>query len=108
MKLFPDGLERTTPSLSADGARLSYVYHGLEGYGVRVRDTKTGAETTLLQAPNDMRVRLSPGGSTVAYTPSVVGADKVVVLVSATRADARRFRDTCGLIYDWSPHGRKS
>jgi len=107
MKLFPDGLQRTTPSLSADGSRLSYVYHGLEGYGVRVRDTKTGAETTLVQAPNDMRARLSPDGSTVAYTPNITEAEKVVFLVSATGGDSRKFCDTCGLIYDWTPDGRK-
>jgi Tol biopolymer transport system component len=32
---------RWTPSLSANGSQLVYVYRGLEGYGVRVRDMKT-------------------------------------------------------------------
>ncbi len=106
-KLFADALGRTTPSLSADGSRLSYVYHGLEGYGVRVRDTKTGVETTLVQGPNDMRARLSPDGSTIAYTPTVTEAEKVIYLISATGGDARQFCETCGLIYDWTPDGKK-
>ena len=106
-KLFPDALGRTTPSLSADGSRLSYVYRGLEGYGARVRDTKTGAETTLVQAPNDMRARLSPDGSTIAYTPTITETEKMIYLISATGADARKFCETCGLIYDWSPDGKR-
>ena len=60
-----------------------------------------------MQAPNDMRARLSPDGSTVAYTPTTSEAEKVVFLVSATGGDARKFCDTCGLIYDWTPDGRK-
>jgi Tol biopolymer transport system component len=106
-KLFPDALQRTTPSLSADGSRLAYVSRGLEGYRVRLRDVKTGAETTLAQATNDMRARISPDGGTIAYTPSINEREKVVYLISATGGDARKFCETCGLIYDWTPDGKK-
>jgi len=69
-RMFSDAQQRTTPSLSANGSRLVYVYRGLEGFGVRVRDMNTGTETTLVQAAADLRPRISPDGSTVAYNLS--------------------------------------
>jgi Tol biopolymer transport system component len=107
-KLFPDALQRATPSLSADGSRLVYVFRGLEGYGVRLRDMKTGGETTLVQSPVDMRARISPDGSTIAYNPSSFNEkEKVIYLISPAGGDARKFCETCGLIYDWSPDGKR-
>ena len=107
-KLFPDSLERTTPSLSGDGSRLVYVLRGPEGFDVRLRDMKTGAETTLVQSPVDLRARISPDGSTIAYNPSLLNPnEKVIYLISPAGSDARKFCETCGLIYYWSPDGKR-
>ena len=107
-RLFPDALQRTTPSLSADGSRMVYVYHGLEGHAIRLRDMKTGAETTLVQAAADMRARISPDGSTIAYNLSSQNEKEIVInLIPAAGGDAQKFCDTCGLLYDWTPDGKK-
>jgi serine/threonine protein kinase len=71
VKLFGDTTGRMAPTLSADGSRLSYVFQELDGWGARVRDVKTGAETTLVRSPVAFRARLSPDGETLAYNPSV-------------------------------------
>jgi len=107
VKLIRDALRRTTPSLSADGARLAYVYRGLDGYGVRVRDLKTAAETTVLQSPNDVRARLSPYGSVVAYNLTTGQRETTIHLVPSSGGESRKLCDTCGLIYDWTPDGKK-
>ena len=65
-RLIPDALLRNTPSLSDDGSRLVYVYRWLEGFGVRLREMKSGAETTLVQGTRPMRARISPDGSTIS------------------------------------------
>ncbi len=107
VKLIHDAIDRTAPSLSADGARLGYVFRGLDGYGIRVRDTRTAAETILLQSPGNLRARLSPDGSTVAYNPTNNEKESVISLVSSSGGDSRKLCDTCGLVYDWSPDGTK-
>jgi Tol biopolymer transport system component len=107
-KLFADGLPRSTPSLSSDGSRLVYLFQDLEGFGMRLRDTKTGSETTLARSKANMRARISPDGSTVAYNLS--GTDEketVMYLVSAAGADTRKLCETCGLMYDWTPDGKR-
>ena len=107
-RMFPDGQQRWTPSLSANGSRLVYVYRGLEGYGVRVRDMKTGVETTVVQAASDLRPRISPDGSTIAYNLTTNDEkESVIYLISTAGGDVRKFCDTCGLVYDWTPDGKK-
>lgn len=107
MRMFPDALPRTTPSLSADGSRLTYVSRGLDGFGVRLRNMNSGAETTLVQSPVDMRARLSPDGSAVAYNPTSSNEkERVIFLIPAAGGEARKLCDTCGLIYDWTPDGK--
>jgi Tol biopolymer transport system component len=87
---------------------LVYVYRGLEGYGVRVRDMKTGAENTLLQAAADLRPRISPDGATIAYNLSTYDEkESVIYLISTAGGDVRKFCDSCGLVYDWTPDGKK-
>jgi Tol biopolymer transport system component/tRNA A-37 threonylcarbamoyl transferase component Bud32 len=107
-KLFRDALRRSTPSLSADGSRLTYVFRGLDGFGLRMRDMKTGSETTLLRSPSALRARISPDGSTVAYNLSATDEkERVIHLIAATGGEPRQFCDTCGLLYDWTPDGKK-
>ena len=107
-KLIGDGIGRTTPSLSSDGARLVYVRRGLEGPSIRLRDIKTGAETTLVQSRADMRARISPDGSVVAYNLSATNENETVIhLISTSGGDSRKLCDTCGMLYDWSPDGRQ-
>ena len=107
-RLFADALARDNPSVSSDGSRLVYVYHGLEGHAAKLRDRKTGSETTLVQAAQDMRVRISPDGSTIAYNPTAQNeSERVIYLMSAAGGDARKFCENCGLIYDWTPDGKK-
>jgi len=107
-RMFPDAQQRTTPSLSANGSRLVYVQCGLEGYRVRLREMSTGVETTLVQAAADMRARISPDGSTVAYNPSTNNEkESVIYLIPVAAGETRKFCETCGLIYDWTPDGKK-
>ncbi len=108
VKLISDGLRRITPSLSADGRRLAYVFRGLDNFGVRVRDLPSGAETTVLQAPNDLRARISPDGTVVAYNLSAQNEKETVIyLVSSSGGDSRKLCDTCGMIYGWAPDGKR-
>jgi hypothetical protein len=109
VKLFNDSTGRISPALSADGSRLSYVFSQLDGYGARVRELKTGAETTLVRSPLRFRARLSPDGATVAYMPSAADDEKgtVINLVSSSGGDSRKFCDTCGILYDWAPDSKK-
>ena len=107
VKLFHDTVGKMGPTLSADGSRLSYVFQELDGWGARVRDMKTGAETTLVRSPTAFRVRLSPDGATIAYNPSISEKETVIYLVSSSGGDSRKFCDTCGLNYDWSPDSKK-
>jgi Tol biopolymer transport system component len=107
-KLIPDAIPRTSPSFSADGTKLAYVLPGLENYTIRTRDVKTGAEKALLQQPREPRARISPDGTTVAYNLTVVSdAEQVIFLVPAEGGEARKFCDTCGLVYDWTADGKK-
>jgi Tol biopolymer transport system component len=106
-KLFRDAARRTTPSLSGDGGRLVYVFRGLENFAARVRDTKTGAETTVAQSQTDMRARLSPDGSAVAYNSAYSEGERVLHLVASSGGESRVLCDKCGLLYDWTPDGKK-
>jgi Tol biopolymer transport system component len=107
-RLIGDLAPRTTPSLSSDGKRLTYVMRGLDGFGVRARDMATGAETTLVQSPVDVRARLSPDGTVLAYNPTAQNeTESVIFLIPFAGGEAKKPCETCGLIYDWSPDGRK-
>ena len=105
---FTVGHTSTLIGLSADGSRLSYVFQELDGWGARARDMKTGSEATLVRSPIGFRARLSPDGETLAYNPSANNEKETVIhLVSTSGADSRKFCDTCGLTYDWSPDSKK-
>jgi eukaryotic-like serine/threonine-protein kinase len=107
-KLIADAVNRNSPSLSGDGARISYVSRGLEGYSVRTRDMATGAEKVLLQQSAEPRARISPDGNLVAYNPtSINDKETSIYLVPASGGESRKLCDTCGLIYDWSQDGKK-
>jgi dipeptidyl aminopeptidase/acylaminoacyl peptidase len=88
---------------------MSYLYHDLDGYGVRVRDVKTGKETSVVQTSDNIRAKISPDGSAVAYSLSTFTNEKerVIYLVPAAGGDARKLCEDCGLLYDWSPDGKK-
>jgi hypothetical protein len=55
----------------------------------------------------DARVRISPDGTTVAYNLSGSEGDCIIFLISSSGGDSRKLCDTCGLIYDWTPDGKK-
>lgn len=105
-RLSEDHSDRHTPSLSANGKRLAYVRHGLEGFEIHAREVDTGADRILAQMDNPPRARISPDGSTVAINPrGVLEDEKVIQLVPWTGGETRTLCDACGLIYDWSPGG---
>ena len=104
-KLLGEASIGTTPSISADGNHLVYVRQGLEGFEVRARDMETSSDRMLARSRIIPRARISPGGSTVAINP---GEDvKVINLVSWTTGENRKLCDACGLMYDWSPDGKR-
>jgi hypothetical protein len=108
--LISDAVPRTSPSLSADGKKLAYVSPGLENYAVRTRDMETGAEKVLLQQPREPRVRISPDRNTVAYGPNVSSVNEnpfLIFLIPSVGGESRKLCDTCGLIYGWTPDGKK-
>ena len=107
-KLISDAVRRVSPSLSADGTKLAYVTRGLESSSVRVREVASGAETVLLQQPAEMRARISPDGNQVAFNPSANNEkESVIYTVAATGGESRKLCDACGLIYNWTPDGKK-
>ena len=107
-RLSEDHSDRHTPSLSANGARLAYVRRGLEGFEVHARELETGVDRILARLPTPPRARISPDGSTVAINPQgVLENENVVNLVSWSGSETRKLCDSCGLVYDWSPDGKR-
>jgi Tol biopolymer transport system component len=106
-KLIHDVVNRNQPSVSADGRRLAYVSQGLESYSLRTRDVATGAEQVLLQRPAEMHGRISPDGSTVAYNPRNLVRETDIYLAPTSGGESRKLCDTCGLIYNWTPDGKR-
>ena len=107
-KLIADAVDRESPSLSADGAKLAYVAHQLDSYSLRVREIATGAEKTLIQQTTSFRARISPDGSRVAYNPTDNSEkENTIHLVSTSGGESRKLCETCGLIYEWTPDGKR-
>ena len=96
-----------SPALSADGSRLLYVFREVEGFGARLRDLKTGIETTVVRSPGFFRARLSPDGSMLAYNSTDKLTETVIHLVSSAGGDSRKLCDTCGLIYQWTRDAKR-
>jgi hypothetical protein len=108
VKLMADAAPGDFPSISKDGTRFVYRFSGLEGMALRLRDMTSGTERTLVDSGPLSRPRISPDGSTVAYNPSDLDAvDSVIRLVSTSGGESSTLGKTCGLIYDWSPDGKK-
>ena len=106
--LFRDRQDRTSPTMPADGQKLAYVAGSLGNYELRVRILATGAEQVLVQSKQRFRARISPDGSTVAYnTSSVNESDTTIFLASTQGGETRKLCGTCGLIYDWTPDGKR-
>jgi Tol biopolymer transport system component len=108
-RLLPDEANAHTPSLSADGTRLTYVRWGLKGFEIRARDLKTGDERTVMRTGTQPRARLSPDGSMIAVNAAGVATepDRVVQIVPWSGEQTRVLCGDCGLVYDWSPDGRR-
>ncbi|MBK5292684.1 MAG: protein kinase [Acidobacteriia bacterium] len=102
-----DGLSRSTPSLSADGSKLACVVQSVDGYSIRVRDMRSGAERTLIEQKQDMRARISPDGSVVALNLTAVNEKETdIYLIPANGGASRKVCGNCGMIYDWAPDGK--
>jgi Tol biopolymer transport system component len=106
-RLISDAVPRTSPSLSADWRKLTYTSPGLENYSVRTRDMLTGAEKVLVQLPLNPRARISPDANTVAYNPSNDENETVIFLVPSAGGESRKLCDNCGLVYNWTPDGKR-
>jgi Tol biopolymer transport system component len=107
-RLSGDHSDRHTPSLSANGERLVYVRRGLEGFEIHARELASGLDRILTRVETLPRARISPDGSTVAINPrGVLEDEKVIHLVSWSNSETRKLCDSCGLIYDWSPDGKR-
>lgn len=107
-RLFRQQSDSHTPSLSADGKRLAYVRKGLDGFEVHARDQQSGADRVLLQLETLPRARISPDGSSIAINRRGQLEDEAAIdLISWSSGDAVRLCDACGLLYDWSPDGKR-
>lgn len=107
-RLPADHSDRHTPSLSGDGKRLSYVRRGLEGFEIHARELDTGLDRILTRVDTLPRARLSPDGSTIAINPrGVLDDEKTIRLISWATGEITTLCDSCGLIYDWSPDGKR-
>jgi Tol biopolymer transport system component len=107
-RLSEDYSDRHTPSLSSDGNRLTYVRRGNQGFEIHARDLPTGADRILARVENLPRARISPDGSTVAVNPQgTLEDEKVVELIPWSGGARQVLCDSCGLIYDWSPDGKR-
>ena len=107
-KLIADAVGRESPSLSANGTRLVYIARNLDSFSLRVRNIPTGSEKTLLEQTTNLRAKISPDGSTVAYNPKDNDeTENTVLLLSTAGGESRKLCVTCGMIYDWTPDGRR-
>jgi Tol biopolymer transport system component len=106
-KLIRDAVNRNSPSLATDGGRLVYISEMLGQFSLRSRDMTTGAEKILLQQSTDLRARISPDGSTIAYNLSSAREGEITIyLAPASGGESRKLCDTCGLLYNWTPDGK--
>ena len=67
----------------------------------------TGAEKVLVQLPLNPRARISPDANTVAYNPSNDENETVIFLVPSAGGESRKLCDNCGLVYNWTPDGKR-
>jgi len=98
-KLTQDLMQNFSPTVSLDGARAAFTAFGgaqASRIEVRVKDLKTGAETTVpVQAVNVGQVpRLSPDGSLLAYHDVLEGLSKTFVIAPGAAA-ARMICEGC-------------
>lgn len=106
--LFADGAHRIAPSLSADGKLLAYVRRTPDGFSIRVLDRATGGERTVIQQRGELRGRISPDGSTIAYNLTAQEEKETdIFLVSSKGGASRKACGNCGLFYAWSPDGKR-
>ena len=107
-RLSEDHSDRHTLSLSANGKRLAYVRRGLERFEIHARELDTGVDRILARLKTMPRARISPDGSSVAINPQgVLESEKAVNLIFWSGGETRELCDSCGLIYDWSPDGKR-
>jgi len=107
-RLSEDRSDRHTPTLSVDGRRLAYVRKGLQGFEIHARELDAGTDRVLTRLDTMPRVRLSPDGSTVAINPQgQMESETALNLISWWGGEIQKFCGSCGLIYDWSPDGKR-
>jgi Tol biopolymer transport system component len=107
-RLWKDHSDRHSPSLSANGKRLVYVRRGLEGFEIHARDLDSGDDRIVTQLETQPRARISPDGATIAINQrGVLDDEKVIQLAPWSGGELRTLCGSCGLIYDWSPDGRR-
>jgi Tol biopolymer transport system component/predicted Ser/Thr protein kinase len=94
-----------TPSLNWDGSRIAYLSHRLDKWLLRVRDTVSGSERTVLSSPVKLlTARLSGDGSTIVYTD----ADSSDLLsIPWQGGTAQKLCGSCGAVMGVSRDGRQ-
>ncbi|MBM3285677.1 MAG: hypothetical protein FJY81_07365, partial [Candidatus Aminicenantes bacterium] len=105
-KLTQDLMQKFSPSISRDGSKAAFLAFGgaqAARIEVRVRDLRTGQETSIpLQEVNVGLVpRLSPDGSTLAYQDVVSGKSRTYIIAPGAAA-GRQICESC-LLLDFFP-----
>ena len=72
----------STPSISRDGSRVSYVRRGLADFEIHTRELASGADRIVLRTQAAPRVRLSPDGSMLALNREFGEEVKKLELIS--------------------------
>jgi Tol biopolymer transport system component/predicted Ser/Thr protein kinase len=105
-KLTGDLMQKFSPSISRDGAKVAFTAFGgaqAARIEVRVKDLRTGRETALpMQGVNlGQEPRLSPDGSLLAYRDVVAGKSRTYIVAPGTAAP-REICESC-LLVDFFP-----
>jgi Tol biopolymer transport system component len=102
-RLTDEVAEELTPSISWDGAKISYVSHAPENSSLRVRDRASGIEHSILYSPTWLyTARLSGDGMRILYS-----ADSDLLSIPSAGGAAEKLCDRCGTTMGASTDGSK-
>ena len=103
-RLTDEATEELTPSISWDAGKIVYVSHRANNWSLRIRDSASGTERTVLSSPTRLlTARLSGDGTRILYTSS--GYD--LLSIPSAGGIVEKLCEHCGEAMGASTDGRE-
>jgi Tol biopolymer transport system component/tRNA A-37 threonylcarbamoyl transferase component Bud32 len=103
-RLTDEATEELMPSISWDAGKIAYVSHRADNWSLRIRDTRSGTERTVLSSPARLpTASLSGDGTRILY--SNVGYD--LLSIPSAGGIVEKLCDRCGEVMGASTGGRQ-